>query len=173
MPRRSRFELGFIHAYTSPGAPLLALGGPVGFATQPLVTSALAGVETSTARVVKGGLVLAAAAPVKADSGIVGALVVGDLLDGAALEELARTKDMQLLLRQRGRVMAAGGSVPDADLEAAMEVPVHGEEVLIQDQHYQVQVTALDDGELVALVPVHDLDAAATRRRTTDRKSVV
>ena len=167
VPRRSRFELGFIHAYTSPGAPLLALGGPVGFATQPLVTSALAGVETSTALVVKGGLVLVAAAPVKADSGIVGALVVGDLLDDAALEELARTKDMQLLLRQRGRVMAASGSLPDADLEAAMEVSVHGEEVLFQGQHYQVQVTALDDGELVALVPVHDLHAAATRRRTT------
>ena len=167
VPRRSRFELGFVYAYTSPGAPLLALGGPVSFATQPLVARALAGVETSTALVVKGGLVLVAAAPVKADTGIVGALVVGDLLDDAALEELAHTKDIQLLLRQRGRVMAASGSVPDADLEAAMDKPVRGGEVSIQGQHYQVHVTALNDGEFVALVPLADLEAAATKRRTT------
>jgi len=167
VPRRSRFELGFVVAYAGPGTPLLELGVPAGFATQALVTSALAGVETSTAQVVRGGLVLAAASPVKAHSGVVGVIVVGHLFDDADLEELARTKDMQLVLRREGRVLASSSRLPAGSLEAALEVSGRGVEVSLEGQRFRVETTALDDGELLALVPVEDLRVAAARRRTT------
>lgn len=167
IPRRSRFLLGFVHAYTGSGTPLLTLGNPLGLEVQPIVRKALAGVEVSTVLVVDDGVLLVAAVPVKADTGIVGAILVGRPLDGAALEELARSKGLLLVLRHDGKVLASSTSLPVADIEAGLPEAAQGAELTVGGERFRAEATALDDGELLALVPVEDLRHAATKRRAT------
>ena len=172
VPRRSRFDLGVVQAYGAGGTPLLELGESTGLDVSGPVGDALSGVATSQVRVADGGLVVLAVSPVKAASGIVGAVLVGRVLDDAALGGLAGQDGALLAVLRRGLVVAVSSAASGATVQAALARPSPGGAVELAGLRHLVSRIPIeadragqDLGELVALVPVQDLEAATSQRR--------
>src|SRR5574341_1118691 len=120
VPLKAKLGLGQIEVYGANRAPLLALGPDIEELDPPLVRSALSGVSTSVAAVADEGLVVLAGAPVKGTQGIVGALVVGKVLEGAALEELKERGAVEIAVYAPDRLV--GTTIAQADLAAFLQV---------------------------------------------------
>lgn len=169
VPLKTKLELGRIEAYSLGGKPLLALGPDVEELDAPLVRSALAGVTDAVVAVADEGLTVMASAPVKSANGIVGALVVGRVLPGPALEDLKERGSVTIAVYAPDRLV--GTTVSNRELAAFLSsnaiTPgnVRNLEIALAHFEYQPAVLPIQGGTLVALVPVGDLLASARERQ--------
>jgi diguanylate cyclase (GGDEF)-like protein/PAS domain S-box-containing protein len=174
VPLQVKLGLGRIAVYDSGGAPLIALGtAPQVDASQALVTDALAGLTSSDTVVVGDGLAVTAASPVKAASGIVGAVEVGTTLHGEDLQQVKDRDDVELAVYRQGWLVsstvrdpvllerlygAAPGTVGGVDLTALNRTV----------ERWRLRAVAqpiTEEGTIVALVPTADLLAAAREQQ--------
>ncbi len=173
VPLKSKLGLGQIELYHSGGKPLLSLGSNEAEADEdldaPLVRSALAGLTDSVVAVADEGLFVLGGTPVKGASGIVGALVVGRVLDSPALHELMERGTVEIAVYARDKLV--GATVSRADLVAFLSsyAPtshnVRDLERALAQFEYRPSIFAIQGGTLVALVPIGDLVASAHERQ--------
>jgi signal transduction histidine kinase len=165
IPIKARLEIQSVEVFDLNGRELLRLSpndeidGDNNIALQ-----AEAGVTASAASIVTEGLLVEAATPIKAGSGVVGVIVVSRAYAGEALKDLASADGVQLALFDRGTPVSLPLALPDVPPERAYEMMVGSPRVV--GNHYMPVSVELRDGQaIVALVDVSDMMAARLQSR--------
>jgi signal transduction histidine kinase len=165
IPIKARLEIQGVDVYDLNGRELLHLSpNDEIHGDKYIAAQATAGVTASAASIVSEGLLVEAAAPIKASSGVVGVVVVGRAFAGEALTEFVSGDGVQLALFDRGTPVSLPLALHDVPPERAYEMMV-GSPRVVGDHHMPVSVELHDDQAIVALVDVSDTMAARLQTR--------
>jgi len=165
IPRQARLDLGLLQVYGTDRRPLLRLGETASLAVGPLVTAAITGLSTSVISPTVDGLAVLAAAPIKAGTVIIGAVLVGRDLDGVGLGKLAGADDVVLSVARDGHVVAGSNPAVTRVLDRALVAGDVSRQLSVGDRRYLTVTQPQGDGQLIASVPIDDLLRASTLRR--------
>ncbi|MBI3969089.1 MAG: PAS domain-containing protein, partial [Chloroflexi bacterium] len=169
VPLRTRLELGSIAVFNDDQSELFYTGHEEGrrLAAR-LRPTALTGLTPTAALIEGDGLVVGAATPIKGNRGIVGAIVVAGVLNSGALREVSNRTSVEIAVVRAGTLIGTSATDPQVrDLITSWAETADLSELNNALRHLGLQASAqsiADDGVLVALVPIHDLVAAAEQR---------
>ncbi len=174
VPARARLGLGRVAVFDGDARVLLNLNWEVAAAAlAPLVGAALTGVSQSSAAVDTAGLAVTAAVPIKGAAGIVGALVVSTALSGVHLQEISNRADVQLAVFRGAGLVDSTAQRPEV-IEVLRALRLTAPTSDSQRRHEEATFAGLgvwpvskalgDGGMLVALIPIADLNRAASQR---------
>lgn len=165
IPIKARLEIQGVDVYDRNGRELLHLSpNDEIHGDNYIAVQAKAGVTASAASIVSEGLLVEAAAPIKARAGVVGVVVVGRVFAGEALTEFGGGDGIQLALFDRGTPVSLPLALPDVPPERAYEMMVASPRV-VGDHHMPFSVELHDGQTVVALVDVSDTMAARLQTR--------
>ncbi|MBI4277292.1 MAG: EAL domain-containing protein [Armatimonadetes bacterium] len=179
-----KLGLQFVTVFGEGGGELIGLGVGGGSEAAVLVRGALAGLTQSAASVTGEGLAVFAAVPIKGhrngvSSAVVGALVVGTVLDGNALKEVGDRAAVELAVFRDGSLINGTAGMKPAIvrlLRAASVTPQALPRLNRALARLDIQASARtlgDDGLLLALVPTGDLVAASRQRALTSLAGIL
>ncbi len=165
VPMRARLDLSRVAVFDLDGDVLLALAPGLGEPSTALIGAARSGLLTSRLAATDGGLLIEAIAPVKDESGIIGAMSVGVLLDDSSLGELAADDDHEFVVVSGGLIAASTAPSARSQLPPAAHDVSGNPRIEMGGVEYVVAADAIQGGMLLVLAPAAEVRAAQSDHR--------